>query len=383
MRIGINEVILSGQSDGSRQRELNVLGPLGRILTERSLDARFYLSSDIDQPISQLVEDRVGTERVRRVKIPSRPTVMRLAKGAVCWKSILAGDKCDIFHTSYFPIPRVNQKVALTVNDLRFLKFPHTYSFARRQFLRHTAPRAIRRADIVFSISEFTKTEICEAYDIAPGKVVVAPIPRDNAFRKIDDDEYLESIRHQYGLPECFLLCVGHLEPRKNLPRVIEAYAAARARVKQRFGLVILGRKNHNWADIFAAVRSIDVREDIIFTGYVQDSHMPAIYSLAECLVFPSLHEGFGIPVLEAMSVGVPVITSNTTALKEVGGNAAILVDPCSIDSIATAIETVLTDSECRRMAVEKGFARAAEFDASTTAAIIVDGYQALRDECS
>ena len=378
MRVGINEVILSGQSDGSRQRELNVLRALAAALTEESLDAIFYLASDIDASTAGLLSSLVSVERIKQVKIPSRPTVMRIGQGALRWQGILGRDGCDLFHTSYYPIPRIRQKVTLTVNDLRFLKFPETYPFARRQFLRVAVPRAIRRADLVYAISEFTKTEICEAYDVSPEKVIVAPIPRGESFRPISAVAPLEDVRRRYRLPEKFLLCVGHLEPRKNLKRVVEAFTAARARIGQRFGLVILGKENHDWGDVLATVRTSSVREDILFTGYVPDSDMPLIYNLAEMLVFPSLHEGFGIPVLEAMSTGIPVVTSNSTALREVGGDAAILVDPLSVDAIALGIETVLTDGDCRKAAVEKGLARAAEFEPEKTARAIVSGYKRL-----
>jgi len=163
MRVGINEVILNGSSDGSRQRELNVLSALDKVLGERKIDSVIYLASDISTTFLSNIKSLVNHSEVKQIEIPSRPTAMRVLKGALKWNAVLNSDRCDTFHTSYYPIPNVRQKIALTVNDLRFLKFPETYSLSRRIFLQHAVPRAIQRADLVFSISHYTKQEICEA----------------------------------------------------------------------------------------------------------------------------------------------------------------------------------------------------------------------------
>lgn len=378
MRVGINEVILNGVSDGSRQRELNVLSALDKVLGERKIDSVVYLASDVSKSFFTFIKSLVNHCEVKQLEIPSRPTAMRVLKGALKWNSVLNSDCCDFFHTSYYPVPNVRQKIALTVNDLRFLKFPETYSVSRRIFLQYAVPRAIQRADLVFSISHYTKHEICEAYGTPPEKIIVTPIPKSDQFQRVQDVTVLDRVAKQYSLPKQFLLCVSHLEPRKNIPRIIKAYTALKRLGHNELGLVILGKKSLRWKEIIGATTEESIASNIVFTGYVADEDMAAIYSLAKILVFPSLHEGFGIPLLEAMACQVPIVTSNTTALKEVAGDAAVLVDPTSVDDIVDGIKSLITDEELMNLCKLRGSRRVLDFSAEQTATTIVDAYQTL-----
>ncbi len=378
MRVGINEVILNGSSDGSRQRELNVLSALDKVLGERKIDSVIYLASDISTTFLSNIKSLVNHSEVKQIEIPSRPPAMRVLKGALKWNAVLNSDRCDTFHTSYYPIPNVRQKIALTVNDLRFLKFPETYSLSRRIFLQHAVPRAIQRADLVFSISHYTKQEICEAYGTPPEKIIVTPIPKSDYFQRVEDFAILDRVAKRYSLPKQFLLCVSHLEPRKNIPRIIDAYTALQKQGYNDLGLVILGRKSLRWKEIIGSIKEGFIKSRIIFTGYVADEDMAAIYSLAKILVFPSLHEGFGIPLLEAMACQVPIVTSNTTALKEVAGNAAVLVNPTSVNSIVGGIQSLLTDKDRVNLCKQRGSRRVLDFTAEQTATSIATAYEIL-----
>jgi glycosyltransferase involved in cell wall biosynthesis len=378
MKIGVNEVILSGQSDGSRQREINLLGALNDALVENRLDAVFYAASDISSEFLGQLSRRLKSFPVKVAGIPSRPTVQRVLKGAMRWQKILSEDGCDVFHTSYYPVPKVRQRVVLTVNDLRYLTFPETYSTTRLWFLRHTVPRAIARADVVFAISDFTKAEICNAYRVDPEKVVVTPVARDEAFRPITDRQALENVREKYSLPQQFLLSVGHLEPRKNIPRVVEAFKEIQARGWSDLFLVVVGRPSLRWREIMAAIGDSDLGGKLRFTGFVDDEDMAGLYNLAEMLVFPSLHEGFGIPLLEAMGCGLPVVASDSTALVEVAGDAAVLVNPLSTEAIADGIEKILSSPTVAEDCFRKGLKRVKDFDARPIASVIAQAYQTL-----
>jgi glycosyltransferase involved in cell wall biosynthesis len=379
MRIGVNEVILSGQSDGSRQREINMLDALNDALVENQLDAVFYAASDIGREFLGELTGRLKSFPVRVAAIPSRPTVQRVLKGAMRWQKILSEDGCDVFHTSYYPVPKVRQRVVLTVNDLRYLTFPETYSRSRLWFLRYAVPRAIARADVVFAISEFTKSEICNAYRVDPEKVVVTPVARDKAFKPISNRQVLESVRQKYSLPERFLLCVGHLEPRKNIPRIVEAFQQVQARGWNDLFLVVVGRPSLRWQEIMRSIGDSDLGDKIRFTGFVEDEDMAGFYNLAEMLVFPSLHEGFGIPLVEAMGCGLPVVTSDTTALAEVADGAAVLVNPRSTEAIADGIEKILSSPTVAEDCSRNGLERVKDFDAEPIASVIARAYQALR----
>jgi glycosyltransferase involved in cell wall biosynthesis len=379
MRIGVNEVILSGQSDGSRQREINMLGALNDALVENQLDAIFYAASDISSEFLGELTGRLKSFPVRVAGIPSRPTLHRILKGAMRWQKILSEDGCDVFHTSYYPVPKVRQRVVLTVNDLRYLTFPETYSRSRLLFLRYAVPRAIARADVVFAISEFTKSEICNSYPVDPEKVVVTPVARDKAFKPISDRQVLECVRQKYSLPQRFLLCVGHLEPRKNIPRIVEAFQQIQARGWSDLFLVVVGKPSLRWQEIMRSIGDSDLGGKLRFTGFVDDEDMAGFYNLAEMLVFPSLHEGFGIPLVEAMACGLPVVTSDTTALAEVAEGAAVLVNPRSTEAIADGIEKILSSPTFAVDCSRNGLERVKDFDAEPIASVIARAYRNLR----
>ncbi len=376
MRIGINEIILNGQSDGTRQRELNVLKALDTELMQRGHELVIFLAADSSEELKVEIKKRCQHAIIKVTAVPSRPVLKRALGGLFSINKLADAYKLTCMHSSYCPLPRMRCPQILTVNDLRYLKFPETYPWARRKFLEWTVPRAIQRAEVVLAISEYTKEEICQAYGVPREKVIVALIPHDPRFSRRRDTAQFYKIREKLGVPERFLLTVGHLEPRKNHRRIFKAFSGLVRAGYRDVGLVVVGTHSYQWLKIMNEATLAGVEKNVIFTGRLSDEDLICIYNMATALVFPSLHEGFGIPALEAMGCGTPVIASNTTALPEVVGDAAILVNPDSVDQIGSAMRQVITDTDYAVTLSAKGILRAKAFDPIKTAGVLADAYE-------
>jgi glycosyltransferase involved in cell wall biosynthesis len=206
---------------------------------------------------------------------------------------------------------------------------------------------------------------------------VVTPEGVSALFVPVRDPARLQAVRQRYGIARDYILSVGSLQPRKNLVRLIHAYVNLRRRDDDvDHQLVIVGKKGWLYQDIFRAARESPFVEDIIFTGYVPEEDLPALYSGATVFVYPSIFEGFGLPVLEAMACGVPVITSNSSSLPEVVGEAAILVNPYDERAIEVALRQVVWNAELRRELSERGLRRAQQFSWRRTAELTVRAYE-------
>lgn len=378
MHVGINEVVLRGQSDGTRQRELNALEALDGELYRRGHQLSVYLAANATPELTQAIRDRVCRGRVVMTPVPSHPIIIRSCTGQRYFTTAAETKALDCLHTAYYPIPRTKCPRVLTVNDLRFLAYPETYSFPRLAFLRWAVPRAIRQADLVIAISEYTKNEICYAYGTPPEKIVVAHIPIPQRIAPQNNSETGLGSRDSPPLPRNFLLSIGHLEPRKNYLRILKAFSRFQTGRSDGIKLVIVGAKSLQWNKVLEAADAEGCRENVFFTGYVGDDELFAILRRARALVFPSLHEGFGVPVLEAMAAGVPVLTSNTTALPEVAGDAACLVDPTCVEEIADAMRRIVDDGCYAEELRVRGVSRISQFTPQKTASVLVAAYERL-----
>lgn len=376
VRIGINEVLIYPETSGALSREFAILPELLGLFEEEGWESVVYFSSDVDEGIvSRLMQGRSGARAVR-TPIPALPTHRRVLRGMLYWPRAVRRDRIDIFHTSYYPVPRFQLPTVLTVYDLRFVRMPETYSRARYLFLKSVIPRSLRRSDRIVAISNDTKNDLIRYFDVPPEKITVSHCPVPDRFTRIEDRSILESIREKYDLPAEFILSVGKIEPRKNIDRLIEAFAYIRERFP--IGLVVAGKRDPAFRDYFDRVRKRGMEESVTFTGYVEDPDLPALFSMARVFAYPSLHEGFGIPLLEAMACGTPVLTSNTSALPEVAGDAAVLVDPSSAGSIARGLERVLGDEPFGKRLIESGYERVRGFDTRSAAVAIVDLYKKI-----
>ncbi|NDD63781.1 MAG: glycosyltransferase family 1 protein [Acidobacteria bacterium] len=280
----------------------------------------------------------------------------------------------DLLHVQYTAPPFCPAPVVATIHDLAFEHYPETFTRRGSWQLRLTVRYTARRAARLLTVSEFSREDLLRTYGLPAGKVVVTHNgvePQFNPGPKSADEA--ERVAHRYGLREGYLLALGSLQPRKNLARLIKAYAALRrTRPDLTPPLVIAGRELWLTGDIY---REIDRelagepwRRDIVFTGYVPETDLPALYRGARMLVYPSLFEGFGLPPVEAMACGTPVITSRTGSLPEVCGEAASYVDPLRVESITAAMLELLDDESLRRRLIGLGLEQARRFDWQETA---------------
>ena len=266
----------------------------------------------------------------------------------------------------------------LTVHDLSFLRGPQWYRRNRAAYYRYAVRRSARLAARVIVDSQATAADVIELLGVPEDRIDVVPLGVGDEFRCVRGaPPPLQADAHErYGLPERFFLFVGTLEPRKNLVRVIDAFTRIAAECE--YDLVLAGRDGWKVAPIRAAAAASPQARRIHFPGFVADEDLPAVLSAAHALVWPSLYEGFGLPPLEAMACGTPVVTSNTSSLPEVVGDAALQVDPDDLEVLADAMRAVATDTALRDALVVKGVHRAAQFTWDRTAQLTVEAYRRL-----
>ncbi len=268
--------------------------------------------------------------------------------------------RMDLFYSPDFVLPpQLAGRRLLTVHDLAFLVHPECAVPSLEWYLRRAVPRSIARADLLLADSHHTRQDLTRLLGVAPERVEVLYPGVEPAFRPLEPAT-LGKVRTRYGLPERFLLTVGTIEPRKNLPRLLEALAGLPEHL--RLPLIVVGRPGWLYEETFAAVERYGLQKEVRFLGFVPQEDLPALYNLALALVYPSLYEGFGLPPLEAMACGTPVLTSRTSSLPEVVGESAVLVDPADVPSIREGLRRLLEDEELRRHLREQGLVRARLF---------------------
>lgn len=320
-----------------------------------------------------------GARSWRVVSLPFSERVMTILWHRLrlpLWVELFAG-KLDVFHSPDFALPPVRQaRTVLTVHDLSFMRVPECSQPSLRAYLMRVVPPSVRRAGVVLADSESTRNDVIELLGASPDRVRVVYPGVDACFRRVEDTGVLADVRRRYRLPERFVLGVGTLQPRKNLPRLIEAYAQLGAHPETK--LVLAGGTGWMYEGIFRRVEELGLRDAVCFPGYVADEDLPALYTLADLFAFPSLYEGFGLPPLEAMACGTPVVTSNVSSLPEVVGAAALTVDPYDVEALANAMGRVLDDPSLRSSMVRRGLVRAREFAWSRAAQELVHLYHEL-----
>ena len=283
-----------------------------------------------------------------------------------------------LLHAPDFTLPptRPGTRTLLTVHDLSFVRAPETATPQLRAYLNEVVPRSVARADRILADSESTRQDLIELYDVPPDKISVLYSGVSDRFYPIQDEAILYEVRSRYGIGRRpYIFSVGTVQPRKNYGRLVEAlHRLGRLRLK----LVIAGGKG--WLDdpLYRQIEALGMEDQVQFLGFVPDEDLPALYSAALVFAFPSLYEGFGLPVLEAMACGVPVITSSVSSLPEVAGNAALLVDPYDVDALTEALARVLDDESLRNDLINKGQLRVQGFSWTAAARQLRQHYAAL-----
>jgi glycosyltransferase involved in cell wall biosynthesis len=285
----------------------------------------------------------------------------------------------DIFHSPDFVLPPVRQaRTILTVHDLAFLLFPECADENLRAYLEKTVPRSVARADFVVADSENTRNDVICLLGAHPDRVAVVPGGVDPKFRPVADPARRAALRRRLGLEDDtpLILFVGVIEPRKNLVGLMDAFATLKSRQTLPHKLVVVGRKGWLWEGILEHAERSPVTRDILFAGFVPEEELATLYSIAQIFAFPSHYEGFGLPVLEAMACGTPVVASRASSLPEVVGDAGLLVDPDDPEQLAAALELLALNPNVRDDMRRRGLERAARFSWHAAATGMLDVYR-------
>lgn len=268
---------------------------------------------------------------------------------------------CDVIINLKHSVPLFTSAATIFVmHGADWLAFPQNYYFFDRMYHKVSLPLFCHKADRIISVSHDATRIANERLHLSPGKLATVYHGFRTDFRRVEDPERVARARARYRLPEKFILYVGRIYPMKNVRGLVEAFAKLRDRIPH--SLVISGIKHYKTEPDFAAIDRYSLHDRVIPTGYVEEEDLPVLYSMADAFVLPSLYEGFGIPLLEAMACGCPIVTSTQGSCPEVVDGAGVLVDPRDSGDIATGIHRILTDRDLAAALVQKGYQRVAQF---------------------
>ena len=289
--------------------------------------------------------------------------------------SFLARNRIDIYFSPAYVLPvlhaargrsrgNTRTKFVVTLHDLVSFIYPETFTLKMRLWQRIFVSNAVRVADRILADSAATKEDILKFYPIDQDLIDVVHLPVGEQFRRITDCDALNAIRQKHGLPEKFILYVGTLEPRKNVARLTQAYAELPQSLRENYALVLAGAPGWFSEEIIRQIDALNLPDRILRIGYVDQAHLPELYSLASVFAYLSVYEGFGAPPIEAMACGTPVLCSNSSSLPEAVGDAGILVDPYDVGQIRDGLERVLTDDSVRAQLIAAGNKRTEQYNA-------------------
>lgn len=368
------------------------------LIDEHNLYSLFYAALGLPVGTSEEQQARsllAAYPNFRRVPVP-----LSLRQMFAVWQRLrlplpadLFTGRCDVLHSPDFVSPPHRSGAdVITVHDLSFLIVPECAQPGLAAFLGKTVPRAVKRADKIIAVSDQTKRDLVRLLGVPEEKVVIIHNGVDDQFvvstlflANMNADA-IESertrLRAKLGLPNRFILHVGTLEPRKNLVRLIEAYTQAVRDGAGDVALVLAGRKGWLYEPILAAAASANADDSpakVVLVDYVDDSDLPLLYNMAEVFAYPSLYEGFGLPVAEAMTCGTPTLVSGDGALAEVAGNATVRVEATSTESISSGLKRLLTDKALRAKLSAEGPKQVAQFTWQAAAQQVLGVYESLK----
>lgn len=374
MKIGIDISLTIGEKAGVGYYTANLVDALAKIdrTNQYLLYPFFYHIYHSDFKIA--VAPSRKNFHLRCEKIPKK-IIDRLWHSPIPKKWILGN--VDILHSTTFCAPQDHYgKLIVTIYDISFLTLPECHTEANRQHCLMGTLDALRYADCIIAISNHGKQELVKYFDIDPDKIVVTHLAAKDIFAPCGPEEQKRVLK-KYRIPRDFIFTVGSYEPRKNIGTLVQAYVNLPENVKNQHHLVIAGGKGWLNSEIDALIDA-QSSDQIRRIGYVDEQDLPALYSAAAAFVYPSLYEGFGLPILEAMSCGAPVITSNTSSMPEISGDAALFFDPLDARQLTTLLLEVMENENLRNELSGKGIERARQFSWEKTARATLKIYEDL-----
>ncbi len=360
MRIGIDMSSVSAEKTGIGYYTASLVKALDKVDSENKYF--LYLRRECFDEFSGLKKNFI------KRKIPGGKR-LRLPRVHLYLSFAIARDRLDLFFSPNYLVPVVcPAKSVITIHDMTYTFFSDKHIKKQLLLFNTLLPGSVRKCSRIIADSENTKKDIMKVFKVPEEKIVVIHIAADGRYRPLDNKEMISKVKRKYKISSDYILYVGTIEPRKNIIRLIESFNLLKKNNRINYKLVIAGRKGWKYDEIIKTADRSDFRDEIIFTGYVPEEDMVCLYNGAELMVYPSLYEGFGLPPLEAMACGTPVITSNTSSLPEVVGDAAILIDPNDTRRISEAILKVLENRKLRNELAGKGLKRAGMFSWEKTA---------------
>lgn len=379
MRIGIDIRNIGKQRTGDEVVFFNLVKNLAKI------DGRnkYFLFTDTDDnAVLRYITTNLGIENRNNFEIVSLRSSNKFIWNLCVLPDYLKKNPVDVFHTQYitpFFVPR-NIKIITHIHDISFFAHPEFIKKSDLFFLKALIPVSLKRANKIIAVSKFTKDEIVKYYKIDPEKIEVVYNAVSGDFLRSDySGNELFEIRKKYNLPEEYALYIGTLQPRKNIPVLVESFS----RIKEKFPeikLVLAGNKKaHNFdTRIDETIERLKISDEIVFPGFVDEKDKGAIFQLAKVFVFSSLYEGFGIPILEAMSQKLPVLASDIPVHREIASDGALYFNPGSIDEMQEKLYNILADENLRENLVNLGLKRLDFFSWKKSAEKIFEIYQKL-----
>jgi glycosyltransferase involved in cell wall biosynthesis len=289
---------------------------------------------------------------------------------------LLVIHRIDVLHSLHysFPLVRFGTKQVVTVHDMTFFNLSEMHEMVKGLYFRFFIRADVRFADKVIFVSHSTMSDCTTRLGTVRGTSAVIHLGKSEAFRTGLAASEIRRIREKYGINAEFVLFVGTIEPRKNLSRLVSAFATVCDRHAGLL-LVIAGMKGWMYDGLLETVKDLDLQSRVIFTGFVPEEEKPFLIAAAKVFAYPSLYEGFGIPVLEALACGIPTVTSNVSSLPEVAGDAALTIDPCSVADLSSALERLISDEPLRERLQREASRQAAKFTWTKTAVMTREAY--------
>ena len=370
MHIGIDAHAIGAQQGGNETYIRNLLTALAELDQENQYTLYFSVAQ-----AAEAWRNRYANFAVRLLPPPTPLVRVPLALALE-----LRRRPVDVLHVQYTAPPFCPAPIVTTIHDLAFEHLPETFTRRGKAQLRLTVRRTARHAAHILTVSEFSRQDIINTYRLPLDRITVTHNGCEAQFTPHPAlEREAEIIKQKFGIARDYLLALGSVQPRKNLVRLLRAYARLREQQPEfRLQLVVVGRQLWLYKEVLREIKKQNFAADVIVTGYASDEDLPALYRSAVALVYPSLFEGFGLPPLEAMACGTPVITSNSSSLPEVVGNAALLVNPYEETDLAQAIWKLTNDATLRARLRQAGIQQAGQFTWHAAAAKTLAIYRAI-----